>query len=229
MKDKRLILLLLDGLGDRSFTELGGRTLLRAAATPTLDRLAATGANGLFHPARPGLALPSELAHFIIFGYPAEWFPGRGPLEALGAGIDLPPGAVAILAHLAGVEPDGGVLRIVESRPSATPAEAAALMAVVERFPPSAADDVAAAETISGLGWESDPGYGPYAGAETARAATLRFVPTRGVDGVLVLEGRVSPAVSDNDPVRIDTPVLEVRPCICAAAGGRRKPQRARS
>ncbi|MBN2232362.1 MAG: phosphoglycerate mutase [Deltaproteobacteria bacterium] len=219
MTDKRLILLLLDGLGDRSFPELGGRTPLQAAATPALDRLAALGANGLFHAVRPGLALPSELAHFLIFGYPAEWFPGRGPLEALGAGIDLPAGAVAVLAHLAGVERDGGMLRIVESRPATTPAEAAALMAAVEWFPPSADVATESSGFKPGSGWDPDPGSGPYSGIETPCAVTLRLVPTRGIDGILVLEGAVSPAVSDSDPLQVGAPVLEVQPCIRAAAG----------
>ena len=45
----RCIVLLLDGLGDRSFASLGDKTPLQAAHTPNLDALAKRGANGLFH------------------------------------------------------------------------------------------------------------------------------------------------------------------------------------
>ena len=40
---------------------------------------------GLFHATELGQALPSETAHFALFGYSLHEFPGRGPLEALGA------------------------------------------------------------------------------------------------------------------------------------------------
>jgi len=95
------MLLLLDGLGDRSYPEFGDRTPLQAAHTPCLDRLAAMGANGTYHATLQGEAPPSENAHFAIFGYEPELFPGRGPLEALGAGIELAMEDVAILAHFA--------------------------------------------------------------------------------------------------------------------------------
>ncbi|GAB6062568.1 alkaline phosphatase family protein [Deferrisoma palaeochoriense] len=124
---RRCILLLLDGLGDRACPALGHRTPLEAAHTPHLERLAARGACGLLHAARPGLALPSEEAHFALFGYGPEEFPGRGALEALGAGIPLGPGDVAFLAHLDHATPDGDGLRLGPERPAASPEEAAAL------------------------------------------------------------------------------------------------------
>lgn len=65
----RCILLLLDGLGDRSHPQLDHRTPLQAASTPNLDKIASLGMNGLFHSHLQGTALPSELAHFLMFGY----------------------------------------------------------------------------------------------------------------------------------------------------------------
>jgi 2,3-bisphosphoglycerate-independent phosphoglycerate mutase len=100
----RCILLLLDGLGDRSHPVLDGRTPLQAAKTPNLDRIAAMGMNGLFHAHLQGTALPSELAHFLMFGYRLEEFPGRGAVEALGAGLDIRHGDVALLARIFAVE-----------------------------------------------------------------------------------------------------------------------------
>jgi 2,3-bisphosphoglycerate-independent phosphoglycerate mutase len=44
MSDKRTaIFVVLDGLGDRPLKELGGKTPLEYAKTPTFDRLAAEG------------------------------------------------------------------------------------------------------------------------------------------------------------------------------------------
>ncbi|MDH3346771.1 MAG: alkaline phosphatase family protein [Desulfobulbaceae bacterium] len=113
----RCLLVLLDGLGDRSYPELGHKTPLQAARTPHLDSLAALGANGLFHAARPGIALPSENAHFAMFGYSEDEFPGRGYLEALGADLDIGYDEVAILAHFVSVKNVKGVLHIEKHRP----------------------------------------------------------------------------------------------------------------
>jgi 2,3-bisphosphoglycerate-independent phosphoglycerate mutase len=100
------ILVLLDGLGDRSHPCLDERTPLQAAATPCLDRIAARSATGLYHATLFGQPLPSENAHFALFGGLPEEFPGRGALEALGAGIELAPDDVALLTHFAHIGPD---------------------------------------------------------------------------------------------------------------------------
>lgn len=118
---KKCILVLLDGLGDRSHTELDGLTPLQAADTPVLDRLARKGVNGLFHAARLGQALPSENAHFALFGYDMADFPGRGALEALGAGIPLNPDEVAVLAHFVAIRPSAdGTLMLEDGNPPVT-------------------------------------------------------------------------------------------------------------
>jgi 2,3-bisphosphoglycerate-independent phosphoglycerate mutase len=128
---KKCILILLDGAGDRSYRRLGHQTPLQAAATPVLDRLAALGCNGLYHPAVLGQALPSENAHFAMFGYAPEDFPGRGALEALGAGISLDNQTVAILAHLASLTPEGDLLLLADGKPPFTNAEAHQLLSQV--------------------------------------------------------------------------------------------------
>lgn len=127
---KKCLLLLLDGLGDRGHEALEGRTPLQAAATPTLDGLAAAGCSGLYHPALAGQALPSELAHFLLFGYGAEDFPGRAPLEALGAGLEPEPEDVAVMARLVQVTGEGGCLRLVrDTPPQGEPEDLASLAA----------------------------------------------------------------------------------------------------
>jgi 2,3-bisphosphoglycerate-independent phosphoglycerate mutase len=90
----KVLCVILDGLGDKTYPELNGRTPLDAAATPNLDRLAAGGLNGVMFPFGPGIAPSSDIAHFRLFGYPARDFPGRGYIEALGEGFDVPDGEV---------------------------------------------------------------------------------------------------------------------------------------
>lgn len=119
----KCMLILLDGLGDRAYDEFENRTPLQAAKTSCLDRLAAKGANGLFHATLQGEALPSEAAHFAIFGYEPDFFPGRGPLEALGAGIDLGMNDVAILSHFACFQKDGDALVLKNGKLSLDPEE----------------------------------------------------------------------------------------------------------
>lgn len=113
----RCLLVLLDGLGDRNYQELDNQTPLQAASTPNLDRIAGLGANGLFHATLAGEALPSENAHFVIFGYDLADFPGRGALEALGEDISLAEDDVALLAHFVTVEEDRESLLLIDGKP----------------------------------------------------------------------------------------------------------------
>ncbi|MEV0408898.1 hypothetical protein [Actinoallomurus sp. NPDC050550] len=92
LDDDRLpvVLVILDGLGDRPVPELGGRTPAEAAHTPMLDALARRGASAWHLPFGWGRAPSSELAHWAIFGYHQVPFPGRAVIEALGGGIEVP-------------------------------------------------------------------------------------------------------------------------------------------
>ncbi len=113
----RCILLLLDGLGDRSHPILHGKTPLQAAHTPNLDQIATIGMNGLFHSHLQGTALPSELAHFLMFGYGLEEFPGRGVVEALGEGLAVGDGDVALLTRIFAVREEHGCLVLTHENP----------------------------------------------------------------------------------------------------------------
>lgn len=113
----RCILLLLDGIGDRSHASLGGQTPLQAAHTPHLDHIASQGMTGLYHAHLQGAALPSELAHFLMFGYRVEEFPGRGVVEALGEGLDIRENDVALLARVFSVSKEGQTLVLRHENP----------------------------------------------------------------------------------------------------------------
>ncbi len=108
------VLLVLDGLGDRVVKELKNMTPLQAAKSPTFNRLAAEGQSGLMNVIGSGITPGSDAAHLALFGYdPVECYAGRGPLEALGAGLSSRPGDVAFRSNFASVD---GELKVTDRR-----------------------------------------------------------------------------------------------------------------
>lgn len=103
-KRLKVLLAIIDGLGDRTFPELRGRTPLEAARKPNLDQLAVKASCGTIYPLGPGRIPASELAHFTYFGYRPEQFPGRAVLEGLGHGLDIPLGTVVTHVTLVGAK-----------------------------------------------------------------------------------------------------------------------------
>ncbi len=105
MDQRRILLIIFDGLGDRPITELGHKTPLEAAPKPNLDWFAANGMNGLLDPIAPGVRPGSDTSHFALFGYdPVEVYTGRGPVEAAGVGLALQKGDVAFRCNFASVD-----------------------------------------------------------------------------------------------------------------------------
>src|SRR6266700_2331982 len=107
MADKRAVLNVVDGMGDRPLIDHDYKTPLEYANTPNMDRLAKGGLVGLLDPISPGVRPGSDVANLALFGYdPAKYYTGRGPLEALGAGIELGPNDIAFRANFATVDDD---------------------------------------------------------------------------------------------------------------------------
>ncbi|MGY5865837.1 MAG: 2,3-bisphosphoglycerate-independent phosphoglycerate mutase [Candidatus Thorarchaeota archaeon] len=106
MRDKKTaVFVVMDGVGDRPLKELGGKTPLEAAKTPIFDRMATEGQSALMNVIGPGITPGSDTAHLALFGYdPMAEYPGRGPLEAFGAGLATKPGDVAFRSNFATVD-----------------------------------------------------------------------------------------------------------------------------
>ncbi len=108
---RKRVILIIDGLGDRSVAELGHRTPLEAAHTPILDRLASAGEVGLVDPIAPNIIPNTHSGVALLMGCD----PGqasqlrRGPIEVAGAGYSLGPDEIAMRANFASIESsDGG-------------------------------------------------------------------------------------------------------------------------
>jgi 2,3-bisphosphoglycerate-independent phosphoglycerate mutase len=185
---RSLLVLLLDGLGDRAHGAHGGRTANEAAHTPHLDALAARGSTGLLLPLGPGRAPSSELAHWAILGYRPSEFPGRAVFEARGHGHS--PAADEVLAHAAlrTAELRDGALWATGRAGSGDAGDARILLESIPR------------RRVSGLDLELRP-----------------LVPEKG-EGVLMVTGGAHDAVTDSDPFFRDRhPILRPRPLVAEA------------
>lgn len=173
---------MLDGLGDRSCKILNCKTPLEAARTPNLDRLATIGSNGLFHATRAGQCLPSETAHYMIFGYDLKNFPGRGLLEAVGAGVPFESDDVLILGHFASVTWQNGTAMLALGR-----------------------NDLR--ETSDKLGELFD-----LVPVHECRGIRFRLQRIGLNNAIIVASGDVSPFITDSDPVVCNRPMGLVCP-----------------
>ncbi|MEB3816662.1 MAG: alkaline phosphatase family protein [Desulfurococcales archaeon] len=170
LRGLKLLYIVLDGAPDGP----SPRRALDEARKPNLDALAGNALCYRVYTIGRGVAPESDSAVISLLGYdPNKYYTGRGPLEALGAGIEFREGQVAFRANFATIDPK--TRRILDRRVgrSLTSSEAREL-----------------AKALDGM---------TLAGGE-ARAI---FKATVGHRAVLVLEhsrSRLSAAVSNSDP-----------------------------
>ncbi len=174
MYAKRLLYILLDGLGDRPVAKLGGKTPLEAAAHPCMNAIAAQGSSGVVYTVGKGIAPESDVAVISMLGYdPIKTYTGRGPLEAFGAMLDFENGNLAVRCNFATVDHE---MNIIDRRcgRSLTTDEAKALAGAINRE----------------VKLESHP-------------AEFEFLSTVGHRAVLVIrrkDGKLSGNISNTDP-----------------------------
>lgn len=86
----KYVIVLSDGMADEPLAELGQRTPMEAADTPSMDRLAQKSEVGLVRTVPIGMSPGSDTANLSVLGYdPGRYYSGRSPLEALSIGVDM--------------------------------------------------------------------------------------------------------------------------------------------
>ena len=132
------LVLIIDGMPDRPVRALGGRTPIQAAQTPTLDRLARQGRCGLADPVAPDVVPDTAAGCLAIFGQSPMTI-HRGPVEALGAGLTMEPGDVALRGNFASLDERGNV---IDRRAGRIREDAMQLAVALDRLPIPGAGDV---------------------------------------------------------------------------------------
>jgi 2,3-bisphosphoglycerate-independent phosphoglycerate mutase len=101
------IIILGDGMADWAVKELGGKTLMQAAHTPYMDKLAKEGRCGRLVTVADGFHPGSEVANMSVLGYNLPLvYEGRGPLEAASIGVELAPDEMAMRCNIVCIEGD---------------------------------------------------------------------------------------------------------------------------
>jgi 2,3-bisphosphoglycerate-independent phosphoglycerate mutase len=170
---KKILYIVLDGLGDLPIKELNNKTPLEAAFTPNLDRLAQKGKTGLVYPVGKNIAPESDIAVISLLGYDArKYYTGRGPLESFAEGLSVNDGDAAFRVNFATVEQDARTIKDRRVGRNLNTDEATAL-----------AKEINSKVTLS--------------------SATFEFKNTIGHRGVLVIRGmrsRLSGWITNTDP-----------------------------
>ncbi len=166
------IVIILDGIGDRPISKLGGKTPLAAAHTPHLDALVKRGVCGLMHPLQPWVPVGTQVGMGLLLGVPPADLPRltRGPIEAAGVGIKLQSGDVALRCNFATITPSEAGFAIVDRRAGRIQADLSAL-----------------SESLDGMGLSD--------------GVTASFKRSTGHRAVLILHGNeLSGDITDTDP-----------------------------
>lgn len=102
---KKILYIILDGLGDLPTPEIEDKTPLESADTPNMDSLARKAKAGMVYTVGKGIAPESDIAVISILGYDAhKYYTGRGPLESYAEGLKVKDGDLAFRVNFATME-----------------------------------------------------------------------------------------------------------------------------
>ena len=103
----KYLIILGDGMADKDIPELGGKTPLEYADTPTMDKYSKMSEIGMVHTIPDGMAPGSDTANLSVLGYnPRDYYTGRSPLEALSIGVDMKDTDIALRCNVVTVSED---------------------------------------------------------------------------------------------------------------------------
>ena len=103
----KYLVVLGDGMADRPIEELGGKTPLEYADTPTMDAYSKMSEIGMVHTIPDGMKPGRDTANLSVLGYdPKKYYSGRSPLEALSIGVDMKTTDIALRCNIVTVSTD---------------------------------------------------------------------------------------------------------------------------
>ncbi len=183
--ESKMVLLVMDGVGDLPHPDLKGKTPLGYAKKPNMDALARVSELGFHIPVMPGVTPGSGPGHLGVFGYdPIYYVVGRGVLSALGVGFKLTGKDVAARINFATVK-DGVV---VDRRAGRIPDEVGKKMV----------------EILSQIKTVRDP--------ETGQEVEVFVRHVKEYRAVVVFRGdNLGGNITDTDPQKTGVPLLEPR------------------
>ncbi len=86
----KYVIIIPDGAADEPIEQFGGKTVLEAADIPNIDKISATGRQGLVKTVPDGMEPGSDVAQMSLLGYdPRQYYSGRAPIEAVARNIKL--------------------------------------------------------------------------------------------------------------------------------------------
>ncbi len=91
-------------MADWPIDSLGGKTIMQAAHTPYMDKLAREGRCGRLITVADGFHPGSEVANMSVLGYDLQKvYEGRGPLEAASIGVELESDELALRCNIVSI------------------------------------------------------------------------------------------------------------------------------
>jgi len=88
----KYVIIIPDGAADNPQECFGGKTVIEAADTPNMDKIATEGRQGICQTVPEKMTPGSDVAMMSLLGYdPVQYYTGRAPIEAVAMGIPLGP------------------------------------------------------------------------------------------------------------------------------------------
>jgi len=185
------LIIIFDGLGDRPNLELENQTPLAAASTPNLDRLVRKGCCGQVDPLAAGQVVETHVGSGILMGVPPADIRRlqRGPVEAASVGLEVNADDVLVRCNFATLAEHDGRLVVIDRRAGRINVSATPLPGLLE---------------------EVDLGEGITA---CLRPTSQHRAVLRLRDGTR-RDGGLSPAIGDTDPGDEGMLPAPVHPCV---------------